>query len=186
MFRKLIRLYERWRRRKWIHFFCSCDDGEHDWCTDPDLLLIAIREAREAMSYSNWHTSKFDIIEEILEHFYKENNIPMRLNNYFRKTWDDGRAHWCPGCKEMHVIPKTWNFNGDIDKATFSPSVRITWAGGYGPDRVNRCCHYFLTDGILHFCSDSTHELAGKSVPLPELPEEFKPEDEDQVIVEDT
>jgi hypothetical protein len=35
-------------------------------------------------------------------------------------------------------------------------------------------CHYFLQDGALQYCGDSTHGLAGKTVPLPELPPEHR------------
>jgi hypothetical protein len=82
----------------------------------------------------------------------------------------------------MHVIPKTWEFNGDIEEATFSPSIMVTWAGGYGSNHEKRVCHYFITNGIIRFCSDSTHELAEKSMPLPELPEEYRPENENEII----
>lgn len=35
-------------------------------------------------------------------------------------------------------------------------------------------CHYFLTDGVLHYCPDSSHGLAGQKVPLPELPKHLQ------------
>lgn len=31
------------------------------------------------------------------------------------------------------------------------------------------CCHSFVTDGKIQFLADCTHELAGKTVPLPDL-----------------
>lgn len=34
-------------------------------------------------------------------------------------------------------------------------------------------CHYHLQKGMLSYCSDSPHALAGKSVPLPDLPKEY-------------
>ena len=87
-----------------------------------------------------------------------------------------GYRHWCPGCKREHVIPSSWIFDGNYSAPTFTPSVRITYNG---PDAGRRrrggqrapasCCHYLLTRGQLTFCTDSTHELAGKTVPLPEL-----------------
>jgi hypothetical protein len=35
-----------------------------------------------------------------------------------------------------------------------------------------RClvCHSFVTEGRIEFLSDSTHELAGQTVPIPEWP----------------
>lgn len=89
-------------------------------------------------------------------------------------TW--GYLHWCPGCDEPHGIPIPndlndrkvfWDFNGDVEKPTFNPSVKITTEKHGKP----WCCHYFLHGGMLNFCGDSTHALAGKVVPLPEFPE---------------
>jgi hypothetical protein len=77
--------------------------------------------------------------------------------------------HWCPGCEEMHPLPDGWTFDGNLEKPTFAPSFKHSWGG-----RPDVCCHYILTAGILNYCADSTHELAGKSVPLPPLPEWLK------------
>lgn len=82
-----------------------------------------------------------------------------------------GWTLWCPGCEQRHVIPTgalDWTFNGDTERPTFSPSVKHTWT--HGEQREPRCCHYFIKDGAIEFCSDSTHSLAGQTVPLSELP----------------
>lgn len=79
--------------------------------------------------------------------------------------------HWCPGCDSWHMVDvekpnvynAKWTWNGDVEKPTLSPSVNC----------VGRC-HYFLRDGMLSFCSDSKHALAGKTVPLPEIPEQLR------------
>lgn len=81
----------------------------------------------------------------------------------------------CPGCKRSHAVYVTepnplgakWSFNGNVDKPTFSPSLlqRITWTDNARPNEV---CHLFVKDGMCEFCSDSTHELAGKTAPLVE------------------
>ena len=87
----------------------------------------------------------------------------------------------------MHWIGDGWQFNGDVNKPTFTPSVKITgkqkivvdgkWSGGWvrGPDGapVDFCCHYILTNGVLNFCGDCTHKLKNSSVPLPALPAWF-------------
>lgn len=86
------------------------------------------------------------------------------------RTVSTGFVHWCPGCAETHVLPgdRGWTYAGmDGDKATASPSFKHTWS----ERREDRCCHYILTDGVLHYCSDSTHALAGQNVPLPIIPE---------------
>lgn len=96
-------------------------------------------------------------------------------------------SHWCPGCEEMHILPNTWNFDGNLEYPTFSPSFKHSgiktekingiWTGEWIKDQngnfVPFICHYILTSGILNFCNDSTHIFAGKSLPLPLLPEQF-------------
>lgn len=98
-----------------------------------------------------------------------------------------GYAHWCPGCEEIHVLPDGWTFDGNLEKPTFSPSFKYSgtrcvyvdgkWTGEFVKDAdgkpADRQCHYILTNGVLNFCSDCNHALAGKAVPLPPLPEGF-------------
>jgi hypothetical protein len=92
-----------------------------------------------------------------------------------RKT-EEGYAHWCPGCGESHLIytekkrQVNWGFNGDGEKPTFNPSVKISW--GKNQTGVERICHYFIRNGEIQFCDDSTHHLRGKTVPLEEMPAE--------------
>ncbi len=97
---------------------------------------------------------------------------------------------WCPGCETYHGVwlrgfahlnPKgaTWEWNGDMVRPTFSPSILVR---GTLPitdeerDRIMRgepvtprdfVCHSFVRDGQIEFLSDSTHHLAGQTVPLP-------------------
>ena len=96
-----------------------------------------------------------------------------------------GFTHWCPGCEEMHRLPGSWTFDGNLEKPTFTPSFKHEgiqrafvdgkWTGEWVRDTngntVPFICHYILTAGVLNFCGDGTHALAGKSVPLPALPE---------------
>jgi hypothetical protein len=98
---------------------------------------------------------------------------------------EQGRyQHWCPACEEMHHLPDSWSFNGNVDKPTFTPSflnrglrrtfVNGQWVGDWIRDSdgnpIPFICHYILTDGTLNYCGDCTHAMAGKSMPLPELP----------------
>lgn len=104
---------------------------------------------------------------------------------YMRRV-QGGYTHWCPACGEVHTIYDSWTFNGDVNKPTFSPSVKVggvqkivdaqgKWAGDWkrGPDGnpLPQCCHYFLRDGQIQFCGDCTHAMSGQTVPLPELPD---------------
>lgn len=98
-----------------------------------------------------------------------------QVSNSLRKV-QDGYAHWCDGCAEMHVVYTAghiaWSFNGDVERPSFTPSVRHTWTEG--PAHESRCCHYFITDGNIAFCGDCTHALSGKTVPLPALPDHLQ------------
>jgi hypothetical protein len=53
--------------------------------------------------------------------------------------------------------------------------TRSAWSGEWVRDAngeaVDHCCHYILAGGIIHFCGDCTHPLAGKQVVLPPLRE---------------
>ena len=114
-----------------------------------------------------------------------------QVSSKLRRT-TQGYAHWCPGCGELHVIFDRWQFSGDLERPTFSPSVKITgkkiirdtegrWTGEWakGPDgkAVDECCHYFLRNGQLEFCGDSTHALKGQIVDLPDLPTFLRDDD---------
>lgn len=89
----------------------------------------------------------------------------------FLRSTEEGYAHYCPGCDQMHGIPTkkpkpkaTWTFDGNFEKPTFNPSMNI------GPG----FCHYILAAGILKYQPDCHHSLKSKDVPLPELPEEYR------------
>lgn len=99
-----------------------------------------------------------------------------------------GYAHWCPACEEMHNMPDSWTFDGNLEQPTYSPSFRHSgmqrinqdgkwtgeWARGADGKPLPWVCHYILTAGVLNYCGDCTHALAGKSVPLPDLPPELR------------
>jgi hypothetical protein len=104
----------------------------------------------------------------------------------------DGRYSFkCPGCGHEHFIHTLnpmhngaiWDFNGDVDKPTFSPSVRVM-RGHYVPgqpkppdcpncqagDNICGQCHFFIREGKIDFCGDCTHPLNGKTgIDLPEI-----------------
>jgi hypothetical protein len=83
---------------------------------------------------------------------------------------------WCPGCEDVHPYRVTahaqeprlpvWKFNGSVERPTFTPSLLVNGSG------QGRRCHLFLTDGVLHFCEDSQHKLAGQAVPCPDWDDE--------------
>lgn len=98
----------------------------------------------------------------------------------------------CPGCGEHHVVivegPGAWEWNGSLTKATLRPSV-LTRSGHhsefYKPGESCWCtfyqkhpehndaeqfkcqvCHFYLTEGIIQFLEDCTHDLKGQVVGL--------------------
>ncbi|WP_239715221.1 DUF6527 family protein [Paenibacillus sp. 19GGS1-52] len=82
-----------------------------------------------------------------------------------RMDWDGkGTVAWrffCPGCKQFHpIIEGRWQFNGDMERPTFSPSLIV----GAGTEEV---CHSFIVDGKIQFLSDCYHDLAGMTVDIP-------------------
>lgn len=94
---------------------------------------------------------------------------------------------WCPGCDEAHGIiinaPNSWFWNGSVDSPTFSPSVKVVgvqWSKGAAFYKRNHnvpagdpiVCHSFVRDGYIQFLNDCTHQLAGRTVVLPDWPYE--------------
>jgi hypothetical protein len=91
----------------------------------------------------------------------------------------------CPGCGRFHTIPtagpRAWSFNGDFELPTFNPSLLVRgtqWLTDEEYDRIRAgekieprplVCHSFIRDGHIQFLSDCTHEMAGKTVALPEV-----------------
>lgn len=86
---------------------------------------------------------------------------------------------WCPGCDEAHrpqivgedgSVPDgpVWQWNGrDDEHFGIEPSLLVhgdVRPGGY-------VCHSFLRDGQWQFLGDSTHALAGQTVPMVPLPD---------------
>ena len=88
---------------------------------------------------------------------------------------------YCPGCGFHHAFytkairsrdwngheieTPTWNFNGNLNFPTFGPSL-ITRFGL--PGGKTHICHLYLRDGKIEYQPDCTHELAGKTLNLPE------------------
>ena len=109
----------------------------------------------------------------------------------------------CPGCKHTHVVPVVrpypasgWQFNGNVEAPTFSPSILARsghYAQGKSAEGCYNCaenaahpeeaegfdcmvCHSFVTDGRIQFLDDCTHALAGQTVDLPDASPEASDE----------
>jgi len=48
-----------------------------------------------------------------------------QISAKLRKT-TDGYSWWCPACEEVHAVNGSWTFNGDVDRPSFRPSIRVT------------------------------------------------------------
>ena len=80
-----------------------------------------------------------------------------------------GYMFMCPGCDNYHMVqthdrPDTktvWAFNESLTSPTFTPSLLFK--------EGNLVCHSTITDGVIYFQHDCTHELAGQLRPLLEL-----------------
>lgn len=82
----------------------------------------------------------------------------------------------CPGCCEEHVIttkpyPGGWDFDGNFESPTIAPSILVHETKRPDGTVISPCCHSFVRGGQIEFLKDSTHALAGRTVPLPQLPE---------------
>lgn len=96
------------------------------------------------------------------------------------------RVHFrCPGCQKAHGVvidvPEGWTWNGDLERPTFTPSVLVHSHQTFvdhdlegdaltAPENLTMTpqCHSFVVAGRIQFLADSTHELAGQTVDLPE------------------
>jgi hypothetical protein len=89
-------------------------------------------------------------------------------------TPNEDAVFMCPACDDTHVLriigkPFVWEFNGDDELPTFSPSVLVTHAGGYGEQRLKTCCHSYVRNGRIEYLGDCTHKFAGQTIDLPEI-----------------
>jgi hypothetical protein len=100
-------------------------------------------------------------------------------------TGRSGYTYWCQGCDDLHRVVTegggAWGFNGNVEQPTFTPSVVVNYPANPKADLERfpewlkeRRCHTFITDGMVQFLGDCTHALAGKTEPLPDLPDHLR------------
>lgn len=103
----------------------------------------------------------------------------LRRHDY---EYPPGTKRWnvwfiCPGCGEAHAFDERWKFNEDAARPTFEPSF-LTWVDANPqatrePFISGRRCHSYVRDGQIEFLGDCTHQLRGKTVPIPEWKDEL-------------
>ncbi len=102
--------------------------------------------------------------------------MSIELSPILKKYNDYTLAVMCPGCKQRHLVwiahpdnPNPhicWDWNKDIIKPTFNPSLKVEYPWWDGEKNIDVVCHSFIRDGLIQFLNDCTHELSGKTVPL--------------------
>lgn len=46
-------------------------------CVNPEGIITALKDAKEEMSYSDWHNDKFDRLLKLVKNYCAENKIPI-------------------------------------------------------------------------------------------------------------
>lgn len=69
-------------------------------------------------------------------------------------------------CIEYYPRDGRWEFDGDFENPTFTPSLKSTHPA-YPADNVPAWCqHIIVTKGQCYYCPDCTHSLAGETLDL--------------------
>ncbi len=99
-------------------------------------------------------------------HFVRDRD-DIRLQKFARNLV--GWAHWCPGCRKMHVLHvKDYEFSGEKEKPTVRPACIFPKLSADGHH-----CVYMIQDGRIYFGRECTHRFAGVTVAMKEWsPEE--------------
>lgn len=117
--------------------------------------------------------------------------MSVMLTPKWKQVGTNSVGFFCPACQDIHIVDMTrWVFIIKNEKGTIQPSVHVKsghhvdnfkledncWCKYYTehPDEepVYKCgiCHSFVADDTISYLNDCTHELAGRSVQLPDFP----------------
>lgn len=112
--------------------------------------------------------------------------LPKDSTNVKADYKDGFISFLCPACGEFHHVsvdsPNAWSWNRSLESPTVEPSIRVS-SVGYGPENLPftkyngpfptethpLICHFFIKNGLVEFCSDSTY-LAGETVEMLDWP----------------
>lgn len=91
-------------------------------------------------------------------------------------------SFFCPGCQCSHHFTDKWQFDGDVEKPTVSPSILVRFTHFVPPVTADNLaqwksepweqheetdvCHMFIRGGMIEYLNDCTHSLAGQTVPM--------------------
>jgi hypothetical protein len=99
----------------------------------------------------------------------------MKIRSLEKHAGSPDFVIFCPACRCGHGIWTTnknevnnalWTFDGNMDRPTISPSILVRHTDFNGKDVV---CHSFVNNGMIQFLGDCSHEMAGKTLELPEF-----------------
>lgn len=62
-----------------------------------------------------------------------------------------------------------WNFNGDLQNPTFSPSLLVKYNYTVDDKKMEWTSHSFITDGKVTYLEDSTHKGKNQTLDLLEF-----------------
>jgi hypothetical protein len=78
-----------------------------------------------------------------------------------------------------HCIPakpvkeeRVWQFDGNFDCPTFSPSVRH-FLTDPETKQEKTTCHYIIEKGMIKYQGDCEHKLSGQTIPMQNIPEDY-------------
>jgi hypothetical protein len=73
-------------------------------------------------------------------------------------------AIYCKGCDTFHAFDNRWEFNGNFEKPTFSPSMLV-----YPANKPEKRCHSFVRDGKIQYLDDCFHQYKGQTLELEDI-----------------
>jgi hypothetical protein len=86
------------------------------------------------------------------------------------ELWEGRRQfhYFCKGCNEIHAFSLkseegNHTFNMDLNNPTVNPSLLQNFGG------QSKICHSYIRNGEIQYLGDCQHELAGKTIQLPEI-----------------
>lgn len=94
-----------------------------------------------------------------------------KLAEYSNVDGEKVLAFLCLGCGYDHSFriasgidtgKPVWDWNGALEKPTFSPSLMVN----RGADSQ---CHLFVRDGQIQYLNDCWHDLRGQTVDMKEI-----------------
>lgn len=118
--------------------------------------------------------------------------LTPKLHQRFFSPEKSHFVFYCPGCGRTHwyyvgpgfVHPRRWEFNGNIDLPSFTPSLRnsIQDVDEEGEPKVDQNgnpvmvtkCHLYVTAGKISYCGDCQHALNGQTVDMVDLPKDWE------------